>query len=109
MYKRQTYTRVDENNVAYTDEILHNDKGLTVTEALALHVRGFTSVPGLTPKTRTTTSKYDTETLQNIYELYNEHFANTFEVQIPEFEYPTEYAEEVSSIEFDEMCIRDRA
>lgn len=96
-----TYTRVDENSVAYTDEILNNEKGITTSDALALHVRGFTSTPGLIPRTRTTTSKYTTETLQNIYDLYNEHFANVFEVQIPEFEYPAEYAEEVSSIEFD--------
>lgn len=97
-----TYTKADEENkVTYTDEIVNNPEGLTVNEALAKHVRAFTNIAGLTPKTKTTNSKYTIPAQQESYERYNEYFGNVFEVQIPEIEYPAETAEEVSSIEFD--------
>lgn len=96
-----TYTKVDDYLVAYTDEILDNPEGLSVNEALAKHTRSFTAVPGLVPKTKTSNSKYTIPAQQESYERLNIYFKNIFDVQIPEIEYPAEYAEEVSSIEFD--------
>lgn len=97
-----TYTKTDDEfKIAYTDEIINNPEGLSVSEAQSKHVRAFTSVPGLSPRTKTTTSKYTIPAQQESYDRINRYFKNVFEVQIPEIEYPAEFAEEVSSIEFD--------
>ena len=96
-----TYERVDENSVKYTDEIMHNEKGLTPTEALALHTRAYSASPGITAKTTVTTSKYDTKEQQDAYELYNKYVANGLKTQLPVFEYDIKTAEEVAAIEFD--------
>ena len=97
-----TYNKTDDEfKVAYTDEILKNAEGLSVNEALSKHVRSFTSIAGLAPRTQTSNSKYTIPAQQESYERLNVYFKNVFDVQIPEIEYPAEFAEEVSSIEFD--------
>ena len=95
----ETYTRVDDTHVAYTDAIMNQD--VPPGTALAKYVRGFTSCPGVSPIAQSTISKYNKPQMQEAYELYNKYIANVFEVQMPEFEYSIEMADNVSALEFD--------